>query len=172
MEGFTLEVWDEGPICILYTVRKEGSQMNETDRFFERIRQIPMLLPARLELSQFLTHISDISGALQQFFNREENTVYAIPPKKQRSKQDEVFVFEHLDLRLFTIRLSSQAVVLFNGGEKTAQTVQNSPSLRMPFNEANKFAKAIYTAMADETFVLKGSSLISELPLQETVLYC
>jgi hypothetical protein len=51
-------------------------------------------------------------------------------------------------LRLYCIRVSESIVILFNGGQKTAQTAQKSPDLITEFYDAQVFAKKIEYAIS------------------------
>jgi hypothetical protein len=88
-------------------------------------------------------------GAHEAFFVRSENKVKALPPAQARLSSISL-AFHGNPLRLYCLRLSTTLVILFNGGEKKSQTVQQDPLLNMKFTEANQFAEAIENALREK----------------------
>lgn len=84
-------------------------------------------------------------GALKVFF-RFENAAQAIPPSGTYKVEDIYINYANFPLRLYCLRISETLVVLFNGGEKTADTAQGGKT-SMAFLEANIFAKRILSAL-------------------------
>jgi len=78
-------------------------------------------------------------GARKQYF-RHENRAHALPSAEVR------FIETDKSLRLYCLRLSDQAVILFNGGYKDAQTAQES-GISYHFQEANIMANKIQKAL-------------------------
>lgn len=91
-------------------------------------------------------------GALEDFF-RFENAAQALPPSGTYQVEDLYINFGNFPLRLYCLRISETLVVLFNGGEKTADTAQRGKT-SMAFQEANIFAKRILDALIKKTFTL------------------
>jgi hypothetical protein len=142
---FALELWDdEGSRCIFYSVRWTDSVENETNKFFNRFRDKDHPdHESAVILYHLITHnIGERFGAADAFFDRLEDQAQALPPRPKR-----VFGIEELtfpfSLRLFCLRLSESVVVLFNGGIKDAEKIQDCDDLRMPFYEAKLLAQRI-----------------------------
>ncbi len=150
MNTFALEVFDDqGQVCTFYTVRFEGAALSETDKFFQKFRYDEPLKHALQELASFLVVvIGDEYGALEDFF-RFENAAQALPPSGTHKVENLYFNFGNFPLRLYCLRISETLVVLFNGGEKTADTAQGGKT-SMAFQEANIFAKRILDALREK----------------------
>jgi hypothetical protein len=145
---FALEVFDdEGRKCTIYTVRWDGHQYSETDKFFSKFEEDPILGDSLKELATFLGKvISDERGAKKGFF-RHENRAMALPPKSGTYKFDHITInTTDFPLRLYCLRLSDSLLILFNGAEKTSRDAQSGET-RTFFNEANQFAKKIDEAL-------------------------
>ena len=155
MNSFTLEIWDdEGEACTFYTVRKEGHDLNETDKFLERFEYDDNYKDAvRSLLSLVLEVIGDDYGALDKLFNRHENEVKGLPPKgKIRLIQDDLY-YPDFPLRLYALKLRENLVVLFNGGIKDGETNQTS-SLLNEWREACAFASKIDRAIVEKQITI------------------
>jgi hypothetical protein len=148
---FNLEIWDnEGEKCTFYTVRKEDSRNNETDKFFNKYYAIPELIVEIRQLMSFvLESIGNDHGAIDLLFNRYENQVIGLPNKGKVVLGDVSFLFPNFPLRLYALRINNRPdlVVLFNGGRKTAQTNQQSKDLNLKWIEACQFARRIEEAL-------------------------
>ncbi len=107
------------------------------------------------ELAKFISNkIGDELGALEDFF-RFENAAHALPPSGTYRVEDLSINFGNFPLRLYCLRLSETLVVLFNGGEKTANTAQGG-NTSMAFQEANLFAKRILGALINKEIYLSA----------------
>jgi hypothetical protein len=145
---FVLEKYDdEGSLCTFYTVRwDEPDAISETDQFFEKFENHPVHKKALQELAVFIFRkIANETGALEEFF-RFENYAQALPPGGRHLVGEITIDYGNFPLRLYCLRITSQLVVLFNGGEKSSQTAQ-SGNTSMFFIEANQFAKRILEAI-------------------------
>lgn len=73
MHSFVLEVWDnEGRKSSLYTIRKDGADETETDRFFLRFENDPHHAESAQQIVSFLLEvIADEQGAKEHFFRFE-----------------------------------------------------------------------------------------------------
>jgi hypothetical protein len=112
----------------------------ENDNVFQRPLQ---------ELAKFISKkIGDEMGALEDFF-RFENTAQALPPSGTYKVEDLYINYGNFPLRLYCLRISETLVVLFNGGEKTADTAQDGKT-SMAFREANICAKRILDALTSK----------------------
>ncbi|SDA96021.1 hypothetical protein SAMN03080617_04167 [Algoriphagus alkaliphilus] len=147
MNTFTLEIFDdEGRQCTFYTVRWEEADVSETNRFFEKYENESNFEKPIQELAVFLTKkIGNDVGAQKDFF-RFENAAQALPPSGRYKVGEITINYGDFPLRLYCLRISDNLVVLFNGGEKTAESAQGGTT-SMAFHEANLFAKRILTAL-------------------------
>ncbi len=147
MNTFALEIFDdEGSRCTFYTVRWEEAVLSETDKFFQKFRKDEQLKTSLQELAKFLEIvIGDEKGALEDFF-RFENTAQALPPSGNHKVGEIIINYGNFPLRIYCLRISDSLVVLFNGGEKTAENAQGGKT-SMVFYEANQFAKRILEAL-------------------------
>lgn len=157
MRSFGLEIWDdEGKRTTFYTVRKDGAEENETDKFFARFEKDPGHVAQIQELVAFiLDAIGDRYGAREEYF-RFENAASALPPRPGAVSKIS-FRFENYPLRLYCLRLSEKLVILMNGGVKESRSAQASPGLSMKFKEANAFAKAITNALKEGELWISGN---------------
>jgi len=131
---FALELWfDEARYCTFYTVKWEGSETSETDRFFEKYENDDNPYNSyAYELFRLITHsIGDIYGATDDFFDRTKNKALALPPKPKRWIPEIKELGIHFPLRLYCYRISESIVVLFNGGIKNQRTDQQSDDISM-----------------------------------------
>lgn len=147
MNRFALEKFDDqGNCCTFYTVRWEDADISETDMFFDKFRKYEHLKESLQELAKFIeVIIGDEYGALADFF-RFENSAQALPPSGTYKVEDIFINYGNFPLRLYCLRVSETLVVLFNGGEKTAESAQGGKT-SMAFHEANQFAKRILEAI-------------------------
>jgi hypothetical protein len=159
---FALEVWDdEAEKVTFYSVRWEDAEFSEMDKFLMRISNIPELDDALQQLVQLITEvIGNTYGAQEAFFNRFENRVTALPPKGNIKISELELDYRGFPLRLYCLALSEELVILFNGGVKDSQTVQESKDvISTKFFEANEFAKRILNAYNAEEIVIDGRVL-------------
>ena len=150
MNIFALEIFDdEGKTCSFYTVRWEDAALSETDKFFVKYENDSHFQRPLQELAKFISKkIGDEMGALEDFF-RFENTAQALPPSGTYKVENIYINYGNFPLRLYCLRISENLVVLFNGGEKTADTAQGGKT-SMVFYEANIFAKRILDALINK----------------------
>ena len=152
MNSFDLEIWDdEGGKCTFYTVYKADATHSETDKFFTRYEESTHAFhdDANLLLRFILTNIGDKYGAIDAFFDRQENKAVALPPKPKKWIPEIEEIGPNFPLRLYCFRISSSIVVLFNGGIKDAATAQASRDLSFVFYEAQVFAQTIMNNLCD-----------------------
>jgi hypothetical protein len=154
MNTFALELWDdEAGKCRFYTVRWDGLELNETDKFFKKYYAIKEYKEVTQELLSFvLESIGEDHGAIDALFNRFENEVVGLPNKGRVTVGEVVFLYPNFPLRLYALRINnrSDVVVLFNGGIKSAQTNQMSKDLHFKWVEACRFAKRIEEAIRNK----------------------
>lgn len=154
MNTFVLEVWyDEGEQCTFYTVRwiadDDDLVPSEADKFFDTYAvQGHPLEEQALQLFRLITEsIGNRYGATNDFFDRAENKAQALPPRPKRWVEEIKDLGIHFPLRLFCFRVTKQIVVLFNGGIKDANSIQESTHLSLKFYEAQTFVKKIEEAL-------------------------
>jgi len=129
-----------------YTVRWVDEELSETDKFFVKYENQSTFQRPLQELAKFISKkIGDEMGALEDFF-RFENAAQALPPSGTYKVEDIYIDYGNFPLRLYCLRISETLVVLFNGGEKTANTAQGGKT-SMAFRDANLFAKRIMDAL-------------------------
>lgn len=150
MNTFALEIFDDqGQVCTFYTVRWENAKLSETDKFFVKYENDRTFQRPLQELAKFISNkIGDEMGALEDFF-RFENAAQGLPPSGTHKVEDLYINFGNFPLRLYCLRISETLVVLFNGGEKTADSAQEGKT-SMAFQEANIFAKRILVALREK----------------------
>jgi hypothetical protein len=162
VSSFAIEVWDdEAEKVTFYSVRWEDGQYSEMERFLSRIDAIPeMKQPLQELIHLILEVIGNTHGAQEAFFNRFENRVTALPPKGNIKISELELDYRGFPLRLYCLALSEEIVILFNGGIKDSQTVQESKDvITAKFYEANEFAKRILTALNAEEILVEGRQL-------------
>jgi hypothetical protein len=167
---FALRIWDdECDKVTFYTVHQDGHVLCETDKFFEKYSKLIRFKTNTERLLQLILEvIGNTYGAHTNFFNRFEDQANALPHKGSI----EEIKFEHdFPLRLYCYRVTDSIVVLFNGGEKTAQTVQNSSNLNLKFIEAKSYVKLIQTALNTGEIKVNNRILVyPNNPLEEIIL--
>lgn len=163
MNSFTLHIWDdEGQKCCFYTVTKEDSTLNETDKFLEKYENHKIYKEYLQELvSLILDTIGDLYGAIDELFNRPENEVKGLPNKGTVKILNELYHYPNFPLRLYALKISDDIVVLFNGGIKDGPTNQTS-SLHLNWKEACQFASKIIEALQEGVLQINNSRLIGE----------
>jgi len=155
---FALEIWDdECKKTTFYTVRKEDSDYNETDKFLLKFRSNPDLEKALKQLNALIImEIGDKHGAKKAFFNRWEEGSFGLPPKGTVRVGEITFDYPKFPLRLYAMRVMEREdiVVLFNGGAKESGTNIDSPELHHSMQEAKRFAKKIAEAIKEKTIII------------------
>lgn len=157
MANFALEIFDdEGEKCVFYTVKYDGEDVSEAEKFFEKFYYDLDFKPFAEELAKFINlSIAEKYGAIDDFF-RWEKQAHALPPKPNiKIEIEEIAILTDFPLRLYCLRLSKSCVVLFNGAAKTSNSAQEGKT-SMAFHEANIFAECILNAFNEK--LLKLSS--------------
>jgi hypothetical protein len=152
---FALEIFETYPKVTYYTVRWENAELSETDKFIEKF--LYQQVDYKRELQEILTLIEVIGeerGAKDFYFSRHENLATALPPSSMLLVKGIEILFYENRLRLYCVKINENIVVLFNGGIKSSQTVQNSPDLIIKFREAQNFAKRIWQAIQDKEILI------------------
>jgi hypothetical protein len=155
VNNFTLEIWDdESALCTFYTIRKQGAQVSETDKFFSKHDNLQEYKePTTMLLNHLLKTIGEDHGAREVFFNRDENEVKGLPFHGKLKLGNFELYFPQFPLRLYAIRLRDNLVILFNGGIKDGANNQTS-SLHMEWIEACQFAQKIDAALISKELTI------------------
>lgn len=157
MNIFTLEVFDdEGSRCVFYTVRLDGQELNETDKFFAKYEEDEVLGQALMDLAAFLFKKIAMETGASKYLFRFENNAQALPPAGFHKVGEVSINYQGFPLRLYCLRISDSLVVLFNGAKKTSQTAQSGET-RTAFNEANRYAGAILKALSNGEISISGN---------------
>jgi hypothetical protein len=148
----------------LYSIKYEGHEMNEAEKFFERFGSDRS---RQDQINAFLKTLERMGrrGANDYYFDRPEGFIHALPSKKDTKLDLPKVIREYdFDLRLFWSKLSPSVVVLFNGGIKNSEYLQDSPDLHPePYNSAVKAAKALYEATKyNGEFYIDGRTIVSK----------
>ncbi|SNV32738.1 Uncharacterised protein [Chryseobacterium taklimakanense] len=74
MSNFALEIFDdESPKCQFYTVKLDGEELSETDKFFEKHYETDRLKTYVQQLSVFISDtIGTKRGAINDFLGKNE----------------------------------------------------------------------------------------------------
>ena len=162
MNNFAIETWDdESEKVTFYSVRWEDAEFQEMDRFLSRMKAIPAMNGPVQELLQLILEvIGNTYGAQDAFFNRYENRVTALPPRGNIKISEIQLDYGGFPLRLYCLALSEEVVILFNGGIKDAQTIQETQDvISTKFYEANEFARRIIDALNEGEIIVSGRSI-------------
>lgn len=157
MNTFELRLWDdEGAKCTFYTVLQDGQAETETDKFFSRLDHPshPYYHEMQVLAELLIEAIGNKYGAIDDFFTRDENRVFALPPRATRKIVEIEQIGIHFPLRLYCIRINESIVILFNGGLKESQSVQESPDLHLKFQEAQVYAARIEESLREKMIVV------------------
>lgn len=132
-----------------YTVVKDGETQSETDQFFSKFLEDEEHLEDIQELREWIVKIGNDIGAVDgRGYFRHEKTAEALPPE-----------FVGIKIRLYCYRLSTQIVILFNGGVKTAATAQECPNVAPHFRLANQVARQLQRLRNDGMIEMNGKNL-------------
>ncbi|MFN8117383.1 MAG: hypothetical protein U0W65_14805 [Bacteroidia bacterium] len=158
MNTFALDIWnDEATKCTFYSVKWDGEDENETDKFLLKYYSDPKYVTPIKRLRYFIEEsIGEDHGPVDVFFNRNENEVKGFPPKGEVRVDEIDYLFIKFPLRLYALKISEEIVILFNGGIKDGATNQLS-SLHNQWVEACQFAKKIIQAFREGTIVIDES---------------
>lgn len=151
MNTFAIEIFETYPIVTYYTVKWENEDLSETDKFIQKF--LYQETGFKNELQEILTLIEVIGeerGAKDFYFSRHENLATALPPSATILVRGLEIPFYENRLRLYCVKINENIVILFNGGIKSSQKVQDSPNLLMKFRDAQTFAKRIWKAIQDK----------------------
>lgn len=153
-----IEEFESFTYITFYTIRYDDIDDSLTDTFFLQYKDDERYAEYVFELSNIIENIGnhgDIDGG--KIF-RSENKARALPPKRE-AKTGYLHLRSEPPLRLFCYCVSDEIIILFGGGVKSAMPVQDCPTLRMPFQEAQKLSQAIADAIKDGSITHTGKIL-------------
>lgn len=119
-----------------YSVQFEDSDRTETDKFFDNLIGLDRYREQVDELVWWIEEIGE-RGAEYDLF-RDEQLAFALPPKSQFLREG-----DRIDVRLYFHFVSSNVIILFNGGVKTARSVQQCPNVRPHFMNAQIYIRKL-----------------------------
>lgn len=140
-----------------YTFLVEGREQTETDAFFTHFENDSVLANDLNLLVTWIQEIGQNRGAKSRYF-RFENDASALPPPARIMAE---LGSSYCQFRLYCIRLSDEIVILANGGQKTSQTVQNSPQLMAHFRFVNRMAQQLVELIQAGELVLDGKQIVN-----------
>ncbi|MEL7222163.1 MAG: hypothetical protein AAGJ93_12645, partial [Bacteroidota bacterium] len=83
MNSFILEIFDEGFRHVtFYTIRKDGEEMSETEKFMRRFYQNQEFQEDYNQIAFLLQLMGEEEGASDDFFSRHEDEASALPPSR------------------------------------------------------------------------------------------
>jgi hypothetical protein len=139
------------PKVTFYSIQYEEETKSETEKFFERFERDENRQDQIRAFILTLLRMGNETGATTFYFDRHEGFIDALPSKKGTQLENAVDRTYAFDLRLFWLRLSPTVVVLFNGGIKSSDKMQDSPDL-FPA----KYRAAVKAAQALNEQIIKG----------------
>ena len=163
-----LEIFDdEIDFVTYYTIRlienDVKAELSETEKFYETYDN-----EDHPNFSEFdiIARVIDAMGysenGAEAHFFRFEDAAGALPPgKKATERLLETKIATDSQLRLYTIRLRNEVVVLLNGAVKTEIEALNCPNVRVHFKFAQAIAKAIDELIFDKSIVIEGKKIIN-----------
>lgn len=166
MSTFALDIWHQGSKCTIYTVKLDDDKYGIVDYFFQKYGSFDdenITYAVNLILQFVINEISEVHGALEFFFNRQEREATAIPYKKSKKNNlyEIDFFYDDFPLRLYCYRINDEVIVLFNGGIKSSNDAQDSPDLSVNFQEAQIYAKRIKDNLNDGTIKMVGNKIFT-----------
>lgn len=122
---------------IFYSVLIEGETFPLGLQFLQTNNAHPHM-PVLMSL---IKNMGNKRGAMEYMFRDESynGSAKALPSPRN-------ILHEECSLRWYCIRMRPSTVVLFNGGEKTAQTAQDCPNVWPHFLQANELSNKIWKA--------------------------
>ena len=153
MNTFVIEEFERFKKVTFYTVRWDGAELSETDKFIAKYKSSTSNRSDLDEILTLIVEIGEYRGASDVYFRRHAGKAKELPPLTAFEIQ-----YFHNNLRLFCIKVTDNIVILFNGGRKTSQTTQDSPDLNMHFLEAQTFSTKILSALYDKDIIINHST--------------
>ena len=150
-----------------YSVKLENKEVNEFEDFILKHQDNKNLENEFDDILSWLEVMGEEHGAKQHLF-RNEMKADALPPSAQYLK-----IIYHENLRLYCMRISTQIVILFNGGVKSkkARTAQDCPSVKPHFVLANILAGKIEKLITDKELTYSNDFKKLIIPSDLEIIY-
>lgn len=136
-----------------YTVSVEGRPFSEFRDFQMRMSLQPKDLVELNEIRRYIQQIGTFLGADERHF-KHERAAERLPPPYYYIESDDPNDF---GLRLYCIRISTEFVILLNGGRKTNINPELCENCRQHFQFANRLAIAITNAIIEKSIRLNDN---------------
>ncbi|OHX65135.1 hypothetical protein [Flammeovirga pacifica] len=143
----------------LQEVDEEGEPIgdSETDQFIGSFMDTEYRSNIQ-ELFKSIEIIGEEYGALDRFF-RHEQSAHGLPPPTSLFSTILNVSDAEIPLRLYCLRVTEEVVILFNGGNKTAEKAQDCPNVAPHFNFANRAANSIDQLILSRDIQIDGKDL-------------
>ena len=132
----------------------DDNEISETEDFFSRFENIKEFENDIEILVYWIQKIGAKIGAKEHLFRPEEHA-NALPPPTKYLRIGAVG-----KLRLYCIRINNEIVILVNGAEKTANSIQDCPNVLPKFRFANAMGKQITKLILDKELKIEGKNLL------------
>ncbi len=147
-----------------YSVKIENEAYSEVEKFILRFREDAVHGEELQNILALLKIMGNEKGALSVLF-RDEAMAQALPPERYHAIRQNLVQFIDANLRLFCLRISSNIVILFNGGVKESQKTQDSSDLLTKFRVAQRFCKAINDKIKNRELKVGDTQLMGDFEL-------
>lgn len=137
-----------------YTIKVSDKEFSEFELFTLEFKEMEEVSDEYNDLLAWIRLRLGKWGALDKYF-RHERSAQALPPGAKYLEME----YEH-NLRLYTVRLSDNIVILLNGGIKTRDLAQNCPNVSRHFRFANRIADEIDKSFTQGALRIAGRNLI------------
>ncbi len=155
----TLQLFRDFRKVRFYTFRLEGSDFNETEKFFSKMKNEQAHSDELNRLAQWIVEIGNNHGALIELF-RFEDEAHALPPPPSGQRLAGIVQIRNNDLRLYCVWISESIVILANGGVKKSATVQGTPDLLPHFRFAKTMGRQINQLITEGHFLFYGKEIL------------
>lgn len=141
-----------------YTLKFEGDKQNQLDQFFSKYEKD--YEESTQYIQWWLAKIGETRGAKPRYFRKSDNVSYLPPPI------DSIKIFHtevesnKMNLRLYSIVLSEEVVILVNGGIKESQKLQDSPKCWKQYLFTSNIASQISQQSKLGNWKLNGKQFI------------
>lgn len=154
----SLEIFEEHEEVTYYTIKFQGEDLSETDKFFSTFIEQKKFLEDLSIISRKIERIGK-SGCEERHVRREgkmRDNVCALP-------ENGIFGCK---LRLYGIRLSKNIVILGNGGHKTTKTYNEDPILNSYVEALQAIDYKIKSNLKQSKITIKYKNLKGKLTFQ------
>lgn len=140
-----------------YTVKFDNDNKTEVDKFFENHQE--SYSKSVFYIKMWIADIGERFSAEERYFRPEDNSEALPPPYNQLESVDIEIDQDKLRLRLYCIVLSTEVVILVNGGIKESQKTQDSPTCWEQFLLTSSLSSQIHKMINDGHLIIKGKQL-------------